>query len=150
VDDRCAVGPASPVRYGKGIQLRDGKDVAVLTIGAIGNPMAEAIDQLPMTNNQSRFAHYDMRWLKPLDEELLHEVGKRFKTIVTAEDGVIAGGFGSAVLEWMADHGYTPRIIRLGVNDQFVEHGSTKELYHMLNLDKEGFVCALSSLVPEK
>ena len=91
-----------------------------------------------MTNDQLRVAHYDMRWLKPLDEEILHEVGKHFKTIVTAEDGLIAGGFGSAVMEWLADHGYTPRIIRLGVNDQFVEHGSTKELYHMLKLDKEG------------
>ena len=73
-----------------------------------------------------------------MDEEILHEVGKRFQTIVTAEDGVIAGGLGSAVLEWMSDHGYTPRVIRLGVNDQFVEHGSTKELYHLLKLDKEG------------
>ena len=126
------------VTYGKGVKLRDGKDVAVLTIGAIGNTMEEAIDQLQMANDQLRVAHYDMRWLKPLDEEILHEVGKHFKTIVTAEDGLIAGGFGSAVMEWLADHGYTPRIIRLGVNDQFVEHGSTKELYHMLKLDKEG------------
>ena len=91
-----------------------------------------------------------MRWLKPMDEEILHEVGKKFKTIVTAEDGMIAGGLGSAVLEWMADHGYTPRVIRLGVKDQFVEHGSTKELYHMLKLDKEGLLCELLSLVPEK
>ena len=126
------------VTYGKGVKLRDGKDVAVLTIGAIGNTMEEAIDQLQMTNDQLRVAHYDMRWLKPLDEEILHEVGKHFKTIVTAEDGLIAGGFGSAVMEWLSDHGYSPRIIRLGVKDQFVEHGSTKELYHMLKLDKEG------------
>ena len=126
------------IEYGKGIKLRDGKDFAVLTIGSIGNAMSEAIDQLQMTNDQLRVAHYDMRWLKPLDEEILHEVGKKYKTIVTAEDGIIAGGLGSAVLEWMADHGYTPHVIRLGVNDQFVEHGSTKELYHMLKLDKEG------------
>jgi len=79
-----------------------------------------------------------MRWLKPLDEDILHEVGKQFKTIVTAEDGLVTGGLGSAVMEWTADHGYTPRVIRLGVKDQFVEHGSTKELYHMLKLDKEG------------
>ena len=79
-----------------------------------------------------------MRWLKPLDEELLREVGERFKTIVTVEDGVIEGGLGSAVLEWMADHGFTPRVIRLGVRDRFVEHGSTQELYHLLKLDKEG------------
>ena len=127
-----------PLRYGKGVKLRDGKDVAVLTIGAIGNTMAEAIEDLRLKIGDLRFAHYDMRWLKPMDEEILHEVGKHFKTIVTAEDGMIAGGLGSAVLEWMTDHGYNPRVIRLGVNDQFVEHGSTKELYHMLHLDKEG------------
>ena len=115
------------------MKLRDGKEFSVLTIGAIGNPMSEAIKA-----SGRDIAHYDMRWLKPLDEDILHEVGKRFKTIVTAEDGLIAGGLGSAVLEWMADHGYTPRVIRLGINDQFVEHGSTKELYHMLKLDTEG------------
>lgn len=132
------------VKYGKGVKLRDGKNVAVLTIGAIGNTMAEAIEA-----SGKNYAHYDMRWLKPLDEDLLHEVGKKFKTIVTAEDGIIAGGLGSAVLEWMADHGYTPRVIRLGVHDQFVEHGSTKELYHMLKLDKEG-LCESLLQVPEK
>ena len=136
-------GGEHSVAYGKGIKLRDGEDVAVLTIGAIGNPMSEAIESVCETVCQSEgrsvsIAHYDMRWLKPMDEEILHEVGRKYKTIVTAEDGIIAGGLGSAVLEWMADHGYTPRVIRLGVNDQFVEHGSTKELYHLLKLDKEG------------
>ena len=137
------------IEYGKGVKLRDGKDVAVLTIGAIGNTMAEAIEAVSPQPSALSFAHYDMRWLKPLDEEILHEVGKHFKTIVTAEDGMIAGGLGSAVLEWMADHGYTPRVIRLGVNDQFVEHGSTKELYHMLKLDKEG-LCESLLQVPVK
>ena len=115
--------------------------MAVLSIGAIGNAVAEAIDLVDeRTKNQGPrlIAHYDMRWLKPLDEELLREVGERFKTIVTVEDGVIDGGLGSAVLEWMADHGFTPRVIRLGVRDRFVEHGSTQELYHLLKLDKEG------------
>ena len=148
---QCTIHNAQcTVEFGKGVKLRDGKDVAVLTIGAIGNPMAEAIEECTIHNSQLTIAHYDMRWLKPLDEELLHEVGKKFKTIVTAEDGVIAGGLGSAVLEWMADHGYSPRVVRLGVHDQFVEHGSTKELYHMLQLDKEGLLCALLSLAPEK
>ena len=100
--------------------------------------MSEAISSLEGRPEGVSFAHYDMRWLKPLDEEILHEVGKKYKTIITAEDGIIAGGFGSAVLEWMADHGYSPRVVRLGVRDQYVEHGSTKELYHMLKLDKEG------------
>ena len=155
------------VEYGKGVKLRDGKDIAVLTIGAIGNAMAEAIESVSPKDGLSAkrsvsetvcqsegrsmsIAHYDMRWLKPMDEEILHEVGKNFKTIVTAEDGMIAGGLGSAVLEWMADHGYTPRVVRLGVNDHFVEHGSTKELYHMLKLDKEGLVCELSLLAQAK
>ena len=137
------------VRYGKGVKLRDGEDIAVLTIGAIGNTMSEAISSLEGRSGGVSYAHYDMRWLKPLDEEILHEVGKKYKTIVTAEDGMVAGGLGSAVLEWMADHGYTPRVIRLGVNDQFVEHGSTKELYHLLKLDKEG-LCESLLQVPVK
>ena len=139
----------SKVERGKGVKLRDGEDIAVLTIGAIGNTMSEAISSLEGRSGGVSYAHYDMRWLKPLDEEILHEVGKKYKTIVTAEDGMVAGGLGSAVLEWMADHGYTPRVIRLGVNDQFVEHGSTKELYHLLKLDKEG-LCESLLQVPVK
>ena len=150
---RTILSPTLPlreeVRYGKGVKLRDGKDVAVLTIGAIGNTMSEAISSLEGRSGGVSYAHYDMRWLKPLDEEILHEVGKKYKTIVTAEDGMVAGGLGSAVLEWMADHGYTPRVIRLGINDQFVEHGSTKELYHLLKLDKEG-LCESLLQVPVK
>ena len=139
----------SKVERGKGVKLRDGEDIAVLTIGAIGNTMSEAISSLEGRSGGVSYAHYDMRWLKPMDEEILHEVGKKYKTIVTAEDGMVAGGLGSAVLEWMADHGYTPRVIRLGVNDQFVEHGSTKELYHLLKLDKEG-LCESLLQVPAK
>ena len=130
------------VAYGKGLKLREGKDMAVITIGAIGNTMAEAIEDVESQEGLS-IAHYDLRWLKPLDEEMLHEIGQQFQTIVTAEDGILAGGMGSAVLEWMSDHNYHPQIIRLGVNDQFVEHGSTKELYHLLNLDKEGLCKSL-------
>ena len=150
---RTILSPTLPlreeVRYGKGVKLRDGEDIAVLTIGAIGNTMSEAISSLEGRSGGVSYAHYDMRWLKPMDEEILHEVGKKYKTIVTAEDGMVAGGLGSAVLEWMADHGYTPRVIRLGVNDQFVEHGSTKELYHLLKLDKEG-LCESLLQVPVK
>ena len=152
---RCAMSDSgcqmADIQYGKGAKLRDGKDIAVITIGAIGNTMAEAIEDVesgksrggePPQARRSQeglsIAHYDLRWLKPLDEEMLHEIGKQYSTIVTAEDGILAGGMGSAVLEWMSDHNYHPHIIRLGVNDQFVEHGSTKELYHLLNLDKEG------------
>ena len=131
----------TPIEIGKGTALISGKKVAVLSIGSIGNTVAKAIDlcyQRIQDGSYSTFAHYDMRWLKPMDEQLLHEIGKRFTKIITVEDGVISGGLGSAVLEFMADNGYTPRVIRLGVEDQFVEHGSTKELYHLLKLDKEG------------
>ena len=140
-DEGLRMKDGKPICIGKGVCLREGKDMAVLSIGAIGNAVAEAIDLVDerAKNQEPRLiAHYDMRWLKPLDEELLREVGERFKTIVTVEDGVIDGGLGSAVLEWMADHGFTPRVIRLGVRDRFVEHGSTQELYHLLKLDKEG------------
>ena len=131
---------------GKGVCLRDvkvgegEKQVAVLSIGAIGNTVAEAIGLLGerLKVKGESVAHYDMRWLKPLDEELLHEVGSRYSRIVTVEDGVINGGLGSAVMEWMNDHGYSVRVTRLGVDDQFVEHGSTKELYQLLKLDREG------------
>ena len=85
-----------------------------------------------------------MRWLKPMDDRLLHEIGKRYKTLITVEDGEVCGGLGSAVLEWMADHAYTPRVIRLGVQDRFVEHGSTAELNQMLALDAEGIAKTIS------
>ena len=121
---------------GKGVCLKAGSKIAVLSIGAIGNTVSEAIEAIG--EKATQVAHYDMRWLKPIDKDILREVGENFDTIITVEDGVISGGLGSEVLEFMADHGYTPRVIRLGVHDQFVEHGSTKELYQLLKLDKEG------------
>ena len=131
------LGDKAKVTIGKGVCLRESEEakVAVLSLGAIGHTVIEAIGLL---GDKAKVAHYDMRWLKPMDEQLLHEIGKRFTTIITVEDGVISGGLGSAVLEFMADNGYTPRLIRLGVNDQFVEHGSTKELYQLLKLDTQG------------
>ena len=128
------------VEFGKGICVKKGEKIAVISIGAIGNTVIEAINHLNTTKPGSAdlFAHYDMRWLKPLDNNLLKDIAKQFNTIITVEDGMISGGLGSAVLEWMSEHGHRPHIVRLGVNDQFVEHGSTKELYHLLKLDKEG------------
>ncbi len=128
---------SSPVVYGKGVRLLSGDKVAVLSLGALGNTAMEAIKAL-RDAGKGEIALYDMRWLKPLDEELLTEVASRYGTIVTLEDGMVAGGLGSAVLEWMADHGYAKRVVRLGVHDQFVEHGSTRELYQLLKLDKDG------------
>lgn len=147
-------GENEAMRIGKAVCLRECKvqsakcRVAVLSIGAIGNTVAEAIDMLAETQS-SRVAHYDMRWLKPIDTEVLDYVGRHFDHIVTIEDGVIHGGLGSTVSEYMTEHGYTAHVKRLGVDNQFVEHGSTAELYHMLHLDKEG-VCESLLQVLEK
>ena len=111
--------------------LKKGSKAAVLSIGAIGNTILEAIQN-------EDIAHYDMRWLKPLDTDTLDYIGTHFATVFTAEDGVIAGGLGSAVLEYFADKNYNCKVVRIGINDRFVEHGSTQELYHMLGLDAEG------------
>jgi 1-deoxy-D-xylulose-5-phosphate synthase len=124
--------PLEAIPVGKGRKLRDGSNVAVLTIGPIGNDVEELLKVESLT-----IAHYDMRFLKPLDEDILHEVGQKFSRIVTIEDGVRNGGLGSAVMEWMSDHGYTPHITRLGLPDSFVEHGEISELRQIVGLDKE-------------
>ena len=136
VDWQC---PLEEVPVGKGRRLKEGKDIAVLTLGPIGNTAAKAISRFEQETGQS-VAHYDLRFLKPLDEALLHEVGKNFTRIVTIEDGVRKGGMGSAVLEFMADNGYTPRVSRIGIPDNFVEHGSVKQLYHLCGMDEEGIM----------
>ena len=134
VDWRC---PFEEIKVGTGRKLRDGDDVAVLTIGPIGNDVEDVITHLsPLTSHPS-VAHYDMRFLKPLDEDILHEVGKKFKRIVTVEDGVRNGGLGSAVIEWMSDHGYDVKITRLGLPDNFVEHGTISQLREIVGLDNE-------------
>ena len=133
---------------GKAVCLREGSKVAVLSIGAIGNTVECAIELLG--NKADQIAHYDMRWLKPLDETLLREISDKFDQIITIEDGVINGGLGSAVLEWTNDHGYHPQITRMGVNDQFVEHGSTQELYQLLCLDQESIADTLLKCLEKK
>lgn len=120
---------------GKGRKLREGNDIAVLSLGPIGNEAMKAIDQVEQEGIS--VAHYDMIYLKPLDEALLHEVGRKFKCVITIENGVIAGGLGSAVLEFMADHGYAPFVKRIGVPDQFIEHGSIPELYKLCGMDAD-------------
>jgi len=134
VDWRC---PLKSVPVGKGRKLRDGSELAVITIGPIGVQAAEAIKECSDKDAASRVAHYDLRFLKPLDEDMLHEIGRKFKKIVTVEDGVRSGGMGSAVMEWMMDHGYQPVIKRLGLPDYFVEHGKVAELQAIVGIDKE-------------
>ena len=98
----------------------------------------KAIERLEAENNNLKIGLYDLRFLKPMDNELLHEIGKRYSLIYTIEDGTIIGGVGSAVQEWMMDNGYQPKIVRLGLPDEFVEHGSQAELFGMLELDADG------------
>ena len=138
VDWRC---PMQELPIGKGRKLSDGTDIAVLSIGTVGNNVQKAIDILSSNNLEPReisIAHYDMRFLKPLDEAILEEVAQRFDKIITVEDGVRNGGLGSAVLEWMSDHGYHPAVQRLGLPDRFVEHGTVSELQHIVGIDADG------------
>ena len=125
--------PLEEIEVGTGRKLHDGNEVAVLTIGPIGNDVEDIIKE----DNSTAIAHYDMRFLKPLDENILHEVGKKFKRIVTIEDGARNGGFGSAILEWMSDHGYSPAITRMGLPDTFIEHGTVAQLRKIAGIDKE-------------
>ncbi|MCH5301620.1 MAG: 1-deoxy-D-xylulose-5-phosphate synthase [Prevotella sp.] len=135
-DWRC---PLEEIKVGTGRKLQDGQGVAVLAIGPIGN---EALAAAKATGA----AMYDMRFLKPLDEQLLQEVAERFDRIVTVENGVKNGGLGSAVLEWMNDHGYQPRITRLGLPDnRFVEHGTISELQQIVGLDTTSIINAIKS-----
>ncbi len=135
---------AMPV--GKGRCLREGEDVAVVTLGAIGSVAMRAIERV-VSEKGASVAHYDMRFLKPMDEEMLHEIGARYAKVMTVEDGVLNGGLGSAVVEFMSDHGYAPRVTRLGVKDTFVEHGSIDELYAMLGLDVAGIAVTLAEML---
>lgn len=139
----------TPVRIalGTGEKLKDGSDIAVLTIGTIANQARKAIEQIERENADIDIAHYDMRFVKPLDEKILHEVGKKFEKVITIEDGVIQGGFGSAVLEFFADNGYRVQTKRLGIPDTFVEHGTPDELYSMLGLDTEGIANSIREII---
>ena len=131
VDWEC---PLEEVQVGKGRKLKEGKDIAVLTLGPIGNEATKAIASAEAKSGKT-IAHYDLRFLKPLDEEMLDEIGKNYKFIVTVEDGVLKGGMGSAILEYMADHGYMPSVRRMGLPDSFVQHGTPKELYQICGMD---------------
>lgn len=138
-DWRCSF---EEIPIGKGRKLSEGNDVAVLSLGPIGNVVAKVVDELKEAGKS--VAHYDMRFLKPVDEEILQEVGTTFHRIVTVEDGVVQGGLGSTVIEYMADHDLHPHVVRLGLPDHFVEHGTPDELYHLVGLDAEAIKKAIS------
>ena len=149
VDWRC---PLEEIPVGKGRKLRDGADVAVITLGPIGVEAAKAISSVCGcdTATNTTVAHYDLRFLKPLDEDMLHEIGRKFNKIITVEDGVRKGGMGSAVMEWMSDNGYHPVIKRLGLPDNFVEHGTVAQLQAIVGIDKESIKNAISQLLTAK
>ena len=154
--------PMEEIKTGTGRKLKDGDDIAVITIGPIGNDAAKAIAELEAEGKEQcaasdeskeqcegkplSIAHYDLRFLKPLDNSLLEEVGKKFKHIVTIEDGVRNGGMGSAVLEWMSDHGYQPTITRMGLPDDFVEHGTVSQLREIVHLDNNSIKETLKAI----
>jgi 1-deoxy-D-xylulose-5-phosphate synthase len=129
------------IEIGRGRKVRDGKQVAVLSFGPVGNFAAEAVEQAAAGGVHA--AHYDLRFAKPLDEKLLHEVGRRFRRVITVEDGVVSGGVGSAVAEFLAAHGYTATVERLGVPDRFIPHGTPAELYRLCGFDAEGILAAI-------
>lgn len=137
--------PFVPFEVGKGRMIRDGKDAAIVTLGHVGNYAVEACALLE--NAGFSVAHYDLRFLKPLDEKMFHEIFSKFNKIITVEDGSVMGGMGSTVLEFMADHGYMAKVQRLGVPDLFVEQGSVAELHRECGFDTEGIVRAVSNLL---
>jgi 1-deoxy-D-xylulose-5-phosphate synthase len=137
--------PFEEIKIGTGRKIRDGEELAILTIGTIGNHALEACEKLVAAGVYP--AHFDMRFVKPLDEALLHEVLSNYKKILTVEDGCVQGGFGSAVLEFMADHGYVAEVKRLGIPDRVVEHGEQIELHRECGFDPEGIRRAVLSML---
>jgi 1-deoxy-D-xylulose-5-phosphate synthase len=137
--------PMEKIEPGTGRKIRDGRDIAILTIGHPGNFAIKACQQLETEGISA--AHYDMRFAKPIDEKLLHEVARNFSRIITVEDGTVVGGMGSAVLEFMAEHQYTPTVRILGIPDRIVEHGKPEELHRECGFDAEGIAAAVRELL---
>ena len=136
------------IEIGKGIELIPGTEVAVLTLGHIGNEAIEAVEEAKKKGIQP--ALFDMRFAKPLDEDLLHHIFTTYKTLITVEDGAIQGGFGSAIAEFMVDHQYSAKVIRLGIPDQIIEHGEQKELYEQCGIDSKSILTKILAQYPAK
>ncbi len=137
--------PFKEIPIGKGRIIKEGKDIAILSIGAIGTQVMDATEILD--SEGVSVAHYDMRFVKPLDEELLHEIFNKFDKIITVEDNVISGGFGSAVLEFAMENDYRGKIKRLGVPDKFIDHGKPEELYALCGIDAEGITKTVKEML---
>lgn len=138
--------PLEAITVGKGRKMKDGKDIAVITIGPIGNDAEKAIRDVENECGCS-VAHYDLRFLKPIDEDMLHEVGRNFKKVLTIEDGILKGGMGSAVLEFLSDNDYYPIVKRLGIPDHFIQHGPVQDLRAICGYDCKGIYQTLMQLV---
>ena len=140
--------PFLKIEIGKGRMVTSGHELAILSIGTMGNYAVKAVNEL--AKEGLSIAHYDMRFVKPIDEALLHEIFKKFNKIVTVEDGCIMGGMGSAVLEFMSDNGYSAHVKRLGIPDLVVEHGEQKELYAECGYDDKAILVAVRELLETK
>jgi 1-deoxy-D-xylulose-5-phosphate synthase len=140
--------PFTEIEIGKGRKLKDGKDLAILTYGHPGNFATTAIRQLRTEDLNP--AHYDLRFVKPLDEEMLHEVFNKYNKIITVEDGSVLGGFGSAILEFMAANQYHAQVIILGIPDKIIEHGTLKQLQNEAGFDAESIYAAAKKLLESK
>jgi 1-deoxy-D-xylulose-5-phosphate synthase len=128
--------PLELIELGTGRALKEGDELAFLTIGHIGNYAEQACERLE--NEGIKAGLYDMRFVKPLDEKLLHHIGQKYTHVITVEDGCLMGGFGSAILEFMADHQYSPKVVRMGIPDSVVEHGDQLELHRECGFDPDG------------
>lgn len=133
--------PLTEINVGTGRCLRQGERVAIVSIGPIGNNATKAIAQSGLN-----VGHYDLRFLKPLDDVLLHDICQHYERLITLEDGAVQGGMGSAVLEWMNDHGYTQPVTRMGIPDEFIEHGTVDELQHICHIDVDSIVAAINQV----
>ncbi len=136
------------IRVGTGRKLKDGSDITILSLGHPGNFAAAAIREVKTEGLNP--AHYDMRFVKPLDEAMLHEVFSKFNKVITVEDGTVVGGFGSAILEFMAANNYKAQVKMLGIPDAIVEHGTLKQLHHECHYDAQGIAQAVREMMPEK
>jgi 1-deoxy-D-xylulose-5-phosphate synthase len=137
--------PMQAIEIGKGRKLKEGSELAILTIGHIGNYATDAIANLEKQG--IIVGHYDMRFVKPLDEQMLHEIFTAYTKVITVEDGCLQGGFGSAVLEFMAKHNYKAEVKLLGIPDSIVEHGEQLELHHECGFDAEGIERAVIEML---
>jgi len=139
--------PLKEVKIGTGKKIKNGNDIAVLSIGHVGNFVVDACETIKKEGIDA--AHYDMRFVKPIDESILHEVFTKFDKVITVEDGSVMGGMGSAIIEFMVDHGYSSKVVRLGIPDRFIEHGSQEELHAECLYDTDNIVKTIVKLCPK-